>query len=89
MATMCCPNCQTVIKKPTNVLAWIAGILAALFVGGVLLVVVCLTAVSAIGANAEDQFDRISADLRKAEVQNEQSYPVSYTHLTLPTICSV
>ena len=63
-------SCHTVIKKPTNVVAWVAGILAALFIGLVLLVVVCLAAVTAIGTNAEAQFDEISAELTQSAQQS-------------------
>ena len=62
MATLQCPNCQTHIQKPTNVLAWVFGILGALallMVGGFLLIIVCLAAISAVGeaemSDAEQQ----------------------------------
>ena len=49
----------------------------------------------AMGADYEDVFARLRKDERiqkfLLKVMNDKSYdlPVSYTHLTLPTICSV
>lgn len=54
MAAVQCPNCQCQFKSPTNVVAWVIGLLGALMLGGFLLVVVCLAAVAAVGAAADD-----------------------------------
>lgn len=72
MATICCPNCQTQIQKPTNVVAWVLGTLAALFVGGFLIIVICLSAVTAIGANAnvaDSKFDNVRDNTTQVRYQ--------------------
>ena len=72
MATMQCPSCNCSFKKPTNVIGWILGILATFFIGGFLLIVVCLTAISAIGASADSEFSRVSQELTQdGQVQAE------------------
>lgn len=49
------------------------GVAAAIFIGIPVLLVVCLTAISAIGTSANDEFARVSAELSQIESQQMQS----------------
>ena len=40
-------------------------------------------------ANLKSDIDSLSYSIGMAQTQGLKGYPVSYTHLTLPTICSV
>ena len=69
MATMCCPHCQKHFQKPTNVVAWVVGIVAALIAGGFLLIIICLAAVTAIGANANAEDAALSSNASRLQVR--------------------
>lgn len=69
MASVPCPNCGTNVQKPTNVIAIVLGIFGFLFIGGTLLIVVCLATIATIGANAEARFDEVSAELNEVNYE--------------------
>ena len=76
MGTMRCPHCSSEIKKPGNVLAIILCIFGCLFVSGALFVIICLATITAIGRNANAEFDRVNATI-EADAINDIGYPAS------------
>ena len=79
MATIRCPNCHSEISKPGSHL-WliILGFLGFVFIGGIMLIIVCLAAIVAIGANADEEFDRIGANIQ-AEAPGEFDLSIPLT----------
>ena len=73
MATMRCPNCQTEIQKPTNVLAWILGTIAVGGLGLFMLVIVCLAAITSIGAVATEDGIGASADIQAVSYEQAET----------------
>ena len=77
MSSICCPHCLKEIKTPSNAAAWIVGLIATIFAGGFFMIVICLGAISAIGANANTEFSRVSAEVEAGEAQVEA---INYQH---------
>lgn len=69
MASIPCPNCGTHVQKPTNIIGIILGIFGFLFIGGTLLIIICLATISTIGANANARFDEASAELSEIDFE--------------------
>lgn len=82
MATIQCPNCHTELKKPVNVLAWIfagLGLLSVLMIGGFLTILVCLSAVAAVGQEAAQEFETIGQHQEVTEFEAEFQRQLSQT----------
>ncbi|MEM8733443.1 MAG: hypothetical protein AAGG44_04435 [Planctomycetota bacterium] len=71
-----CPTCGRSQSGSTagKIVFALLGVCAAVVVGIPLLIIVCLTAISAIGTSANEEFDRVSAELSQVESQSFDSY---------------
>lgn len=67
MASIPCPNCGTHVQKPTNIIGIILGIFGFLFIGGTLLIIICLATIATVGANADARFDEVGAELNEVD----------------------
>ncbi|MFN3190558.1 MAG: hypothetical protein ACE361_08545 [Aureliella sp.] len=71
-----CPTCGRSHSGSTagKIVLAVVGVGAAIVVGIPLLLIVCLTAIAAVGTNANEEFDRVSAELSQIESQEFGGY---------------
>lgn len=72
MATTQCPNCNTVIHQPTNVVGIVLGIIGLVCVGLPMLLIALLMLIGAIGAAsgaANESFAEVEAKLKAVPVE--------------------
>ena len=64
---MTCPTCGRSDSSKSKIALWICGGIAATFFAFCALIIICLTAVSAIGEESSEAYERVRRDLQTTE----------------------